>query len=33
MQKQFFNPWADIRIGANRLPHWEQPGATYFPTP
>lgn len=28
----FFNPWADIRRTQNRLPHWQQPGATYFVT-
>jgi REP element-mobilizing transposase RayT len=32
MKPKFFNPWADITIGTNRLPHWEQPGATYFLT-
>ena len=32
MELKFFNPWADIGIGINRLPHWEQPGATYFLT-
>ena len=28
----FFNPSAEIAVSANRLPHWEQPGATYFVT-
>jgi len=29
---QFFNPYADIRFTANRLPHWQQEGAVYFVT-
>ena len=29
---QFFNPYADIRFTANRLPHWQQEGAVYFIT-
>ena len=32
MDVTFFNPWAEIQRGNNRLPHWEQPGATYFIT-
>jgi hypothetical protein len=28
----FFNPFAEIAKSANHLPHWEQPGATYFLT-
>jgi REP element-mobilizing transposase RayT len=32
MELKFFDPWADITVGTNRLPHWEQPGATYFLT-
>jgi putative transposase len=28
----FFNPYADIRFTANRLPHWQQQGAIYFVT-
>jgi putative transposase len=28
----FFNPYADIRQTANRLPHWQQAGAAYFVT-
>ena len=28
----FFNPWAEITRTRNRLPHWQQPGATYFLT-
>ena len=29
---RFFNPYADIRLTANRLPHWQQQGAVYFIT-
>jgi putative transposase len=29
---QFFNPYAEIRETANRLPHWQQRGAVYFIT-
>ena len=29
---QFFNPFAEIIHTANMLPHWQQPGATYFIT-
>ena len=29
---RFFNPYADIRFTANRLPHWQQDGAVYFVT-
>ena len=29
---RFFNPYADIRFTANRLPHWQQSGAVYFVT-
>lgn len=29
---QFFNPYADTRFTANRLPHWQQDGAVYFIT-
>ena len=32
MELKFFNPWTDTAVGANRLPHWEQSGATYFVT-
>lgn len=32
MELKFFNPWAGISVGTNRLLHWEQPGATYFLT-
>lgn len=31
-QLQFFNPYAEIRFTANRLPHWQQQGAVYFVT-
>lgn len=29
---KFFNPFAEIERTANKLPHWQQPGATYFIT-
>ena len=29
---RFFNPYADIRFTANRLPHCQQEGAVYFVT-
>jgi len=29
---RFFNPYAEIRFTANRLPHWQQEGAVYFVT-
>jgi len=29
---QFFNPYAEIRLTGNRLPHWQQEGAVYFVT-
>jgi REP-associated tyrosine transposase len=29
---RFFNPYADIRQTANRLPHWQQHSAVYFVT-
>ena len=28
----FFNPYADIRFTANRLPHWQQESGLYFVT-
>lgn len=28
----FFNPWAGIERTGHLLPHWQQPGATYFIT-
>lgn len=32
MPFQLFDPGADIRITAGNLPHWYQPGVTYFVT-
>ena len=32
MDVKFFNPYAEITHTRNRLPHWQQPGATYFLT-
>jgi putative transposase len=29
---RFFNPYAEIRLTENRLPHWQQQGAVYFVT-
>lgn len=29
---QFYSPWQDTRDRKGALPHWEQPGATYFVT-
>jgi hypothetical protein len=29
---RYFDPFADIERHANLLPHWQQPGATYFIT-
>jgi len=29
---RFFNPYADIRFTANRLPHWQQERVVYFVT-
>lgn len=29
---KFFNPFEDIRVTRNNLPHWQQSGATYFIT-
>lgn len=29
---KFFNPWEAVGKTENHLPHWEQPGATYFVT-
>lgn len=28
----FFDPYSEIRVTQNRLPHWQQAGATYFLT-
>lgn len=32
MDVTFFNPFADVVRHKNHLPHWQQPGATYFLT-
>jgi putative transposase len=32
MQFEFFDPTQEVYIRYGRLPHWEQPGATYFIT-
>jgi REP element-mobilizing transposase RayT len=32
MQFEFFDPTGEVFISYRRLPHWEQPGATYFIT-
>lgn len=32
MEPAFFDPWTEIRHTQNRLPHWQQSGATYFVT-
>ncbi|MGV3661333.1 MAG: transposase [Prosthecobacter sp.] len=29
---KFFNPFEEIRVTENQLPHWQQPGAAYFIT-
>lgn len=29
---RFFDPFAEIRVTRNNLPHWQQPGAAYFIT-
>lgn len=29
---QFYSPWQDTKIWKGFLPHWEQPGASYFIT-
>jgi REP element-mobilizing transposase RayT len=31
-EQKFFDPFAEIAVTKNRLPHWQQPGATYFVT-
>jgi|APTNR8051073442_1049403.scaffolds.fasta_scaffold09601_3 putative transposase len=31
-EPKFFNPYAEIEVTANNLPHWQQAGATYFIT-
>jgi hypothetical protein len=32
MEPQFFNPWIEIQRHGHTLPHWQQPGATFFIT-
>lgn len=32
MELKFFNPFEEIRRTRHNLPHWQQPGATYFIT-
>ena len=32
MTPKFFNPWREIERTHNRLPHWQQEGASYFVT-
>ena len=32
MQLKPFNPYAEVRVTENRLPHWQQDGAVYFVT-
>ena len=32
MDLKFFNPFGEIRKTRHNLPHWQQPGATYFIT-
>jgi putative transposase len=32
MSPQYFNPWSEVQHSQNRLPHWQQSGATYFVT-
>ncbi len=29
---RFFNEYVEVRKTGGKLPHWEQPGATYFLT-
>src|SRR6056297_2301324 len=31
-EPRFFNPFAEVRRHGAQLPHWQQPGATYFIT-
>jgi REP element-mobilizing transposase RayT len=31
-EPRFFSPLRDVRVSRNRLPHWEQDGATFFLT-
>ncbi len=32
MTPKYFNPWREIEHTQNRLPHWQQEGASYFVT-
>ncbi len=32
MQPKYFNPWREVHQTHNRLPHWQQAGASYFVT-
>jgi putative transposase len=32
IERKFFNPYGEIRVTQNRVPHWQQDGATYFVT-
>lgn len=32
IERKFFNPYCEIRVTQNRLPHWQQDGATCFVT-
>jgi len=32
VEQTFFDPRSEIKISRNRLPHWQQAGATYFAT-
>lgn len=32
METRFFNPWEEIQKHGHTLPHWQQPGATFFIT-
>ena len=32
MDVTYFNPWAEVQMKSNHLPHWEQSAATYFLT-
>lgn len=31
-EPHFFNPWQEVEMGKNRLPHWHQDGGVYFVT-
>jgi putative transposase len=32
MEMKYYHPFEDVRITKNNLPHWQQPGVTYFIT-